>query len=78
MSPRARPTFSKRQKEQARQAKQQAKSERKQQRKLEKLSGVTAPDTEEIGLDTDIASESEPFSPQGNAAPAASITHEEI
>jgi hypothetical protein len=78
LSPRARPTFSKRQKEQARQAKQQAKSERKQQRKLEKLSGVTAPDTEEIGLDTELASESEPFSTQGNAAPEAPITHKEI
>ena len=70
MSPRARPTFSKRQKEQARQA--------KQQRKLEKLSGVTAPDTEEIGLDAENASESEPFSPQGNAAPEAPITQKEI
>jgi hypothetical protein len=78
LSPRARPTFSKRQKEQARQAKQQAKSERKQQRKLEKLSGVTAPDTEEIGLDLENASESEPFSPQGNAAPDAAITHKEV
>ena len=38
-----RPTFSKRQKEQARREKQRAKFERKQQRKAEKASGALAP-----------------------------------
>ena len=55
MSPRARATFAKRQKEQARQEKQRAKAERKLQRKLENQagdqptnSGVVAPNEETI------------------------------
>ncbi len=43
MSPRPRATFSKRQKEQARQEKQRAKAQRKQQRKLETRPGGGPP-----------------------------------
>jgi hypothetical protein len=43
LSPRPRATFTKRQKEQARQEKQRAKAERKQQRKLEGQPGAGPP-----------------------------------
>jgi hypothetical protein len=48
LSPRARATFTKRQKEQARQERQRAKAERKLQRKREGQSGV--PETNESEL----------------------------
>jgi hypothetical protein len=62
LSPRPRATFSKRQKEQARQEKQRAKAERKLQRKLDNQAGVQHPDTEEVSNEE---ATSEPW-PQSN------------
>lgn len=58
MSPRPRATFSKRQKEQARQEKQRAKAQRKLQRKLESQVGVQHTDTEEVAPTEEAAPES--------------------
>jgi hypothetical protein len=64
LSPRARTTFTKRQKEQARQEKHKAKAERKRQRKLESQSGVAQPGDgellqEQLGQDGSAVSEGE-------------------
>ncbi len=63
MSPRPRATFSKRQKEQARQEKQRAKAQRRQQRKLEGQPGGGPPidfESDQFALVTDAGSESAP------------------
>jgi hypothetical protein len=60
LSPRPRATFTKRQKEQARQEKQRAKAERKQQRKLEAQPGGGPPidfDSDQSVMGTDASTE---------------------
>ncbi len=61
MSPRTRATFTKRQKEQARQEKQRAKALRKQQRKLETPAGGGPPidfDSDQFATEIDAVSKS--------------------
>ena len=62
MSPRPRATFAKRQREQARQEKQRTKAERKLQRKLESQAGAQHANSEEVALNEEAISESQPHS----------------
>jgi hypothetical protein len=71
--PRGRSTFTKRQKEQARQQKQRDKNERKTQRKDEKPGGVVLDEAEQaalfgIGVEDDEPSALELATPHGNKA----------
>jgi hypothetical protein len=69
LSSRPRTTFTKRQKEQARQEKQRAKAQRKLQRKLDSQAGVQPQDIEEIPANEEAVSASSPHLEQLNRCP---------
>lgn len=77
MSPRTGATFTKRQKEQARQEKRQAKFQRKLQRKLEKQTGLTPSDSENTAPAAGDTTQPQPISSHSIASSNVARTQED-